>query len=130
MDLTQFTPATWIGAVLAMLPTLGIILIGISYAIAPTAISRGFGFTSEITPEVTPWQHIKGPRDIVTGLLVIVILIGFGPAAAGVALLVETLIPIGDGVMILRNRGRVATAVGVHFATAALMIVAGVLLLV
>ena len=128
MDLAQFTPATWIGACLALIPALGIIAIGISYIAWPTAISQGFGFTTAITPEVTPWQHIKGPRDIASGLLVVVMLVVFGPVAAGVVLLIEALIPIGDALMIIRNHGRLSAALGIHASTAALMVVASVLL--
>ncbi|KRC61459.1 hypothetical protein ASE14_11365 [Agromyces sp. Root81] len=128
MDLAQFTPATWIGASLALVLALGIIFVGVSYLVAPTSTGRGFGFTSAITPEVTPWQHIKGPRDIVSGLVVIAMLVFFGPAAAAVILLVEALTPIGDALMIVRNHGRLAVAVGVHASTAAVMIVAAVLL--
>lgn len=128
MDLTQFTVATWIGASLALVPALGIIAIGISYMAWPTAISQGFGFTTAITPEVTPWQHIKGPRDIASGLAVVAMLVFFGPAAAAVILLVEALIPIGDALMIIRNHGRLSAALGIHASTAGLMIVAAVLL--
>ncbi|MFC9558988.1 DUF4267 domain-containing protein [Agromyces sp. NPDC056965] len=128
MDLAQFTPATWIGASLALVVAAGIVYVGISYLVAPTATAKGFGFTSAITPETTPWQHIKGPRDIVSGLVVVAMLVCFGPAAAAVILLVEALIPIGDALMIIRNNGRLAIALGVHASTAAVMIVAAVLL--
>ncbi|MGH3703771.1 MAG: DUF4267 domain-containing protein [Agromyces sp.] len=128
MDLAQFTPATWIGASLALVVAAGIVYVGISYLVAPTATAKGFGFTSAITPETTPWQHIKGPRDIVSGLVVIAMLVFFGPAAAAVILLVEALIPIGDALMIIRNHGRLAIALGVHASTATVMIVAAVLL--
>lgn len=129
MDFAQFSPATWIGAALALVPILGIIYVGIAYLTAPEATSRGFGFTSAITPEVTPWQHIKGPRDIVLGLVPIAMLVFFGPVAAAVVLLLEALVPIGDGLMIIRNHGRRSAAFGIHFATAAVMVVAAVLLL-
>ena len=128
MDLAQFTPATWIGASLALVPALGIIFVGVSYLVSPIATARGFGFTTAITPEVIPWLHIKGPRDIASGLVVLAMLVFFGPTAAAVTLLVEALIPIGDALMIARNRGRRAIALGVHASTAAVMIVAAVLL--
>ncbi|WP_022892482.1 DUF4267 domain-containing protein [Agromyces subbeticus] len=128
MDLAQFTPATWIGASLALVPALGIIFIGISYMVAPTATSQGFGFTTAITPEVTPWQHIKGPRDVASGLVVLAMLVFFGPVAAGVILLIEALIPIGDALMIIRNHGRLSAALGIHVSTAVVMVIAAVLL--
>ena len=129
MDLAQFTPATWIGASLALVIALGIIFVGISYLASPIPTARGFGFTSAITPEVTPWLHVKGPRDIVSGLVILAMLVFFGPAAAAVILLVEALTPTGDALTILRNHGRLAVALGVHALTAAVMVVAAVLLL-
>lgn len=130
MDLTQFTPLTWIGAILGLIPALMIIYVGVAYTLAPEATARGFGFRNALTPEVIPWQHIKGARDIASGLVIIAMLLVFGPAAAAVALLVEALIPIGDGLTIIRHRGRLAAAFGIHFATAAVMIIAAVLLLI
>jgi hypothetical protein len=129
MDLAQFTLATWIGASLALVPALGIIYVGISYLAAPAATARGFGFASEITPEVMPWLHIKAPRDIVSGLVILAMLVFFGPTAAAVVLLVEVLIPIGDALMIIRNHGSRAIALSIHLSTAAVMVVAAVLLL-
>ncbi|SFR66803.1 protein of unknown function [Agromyces sp. CF514] len=128
MDLSTFTPLTWIGAALALVLALGIIAIGLWYLLAPATASAGFGFTTAITPEVTPWQHIKGPRDIASGLVVIAMLVGFGPTAAAVILLVESIVPIGDMANILRHRGNRSAAFGVHGATAAAMILAAVLL--
>lgn len=130
MNVMQFTPATWVGAALALVVSIGIIYIGICYIIAPKAASAGFGFRSEITEEVAPWQHIKGPRDIVSGLVVLAMLILFGPAAAAVILFVEALVPIGDGLTIVRHHGRLRAAIGIHFATAAGMVLAACLLLV
>ncbi|MFF2372161.1 DUF4267 domain-containing protein [Agromyces sp. NPDC058110] len=130
MDLSTFTPATWIGVALVLVVGLGIIAIGVWYLVAPTTASAGFGFTSRITPEVTPWQHIKGPRDIASGLVLLAMLVGFGPAAAAVILILESIIPIGDMATILRHRGNRSAAFGIHGATAAGMLVAAVLLLV
>ncbi|MFF1573555.1 DUF4267 domain-containing protein [Leifsonia sp. NPDC058292] len=130
MDFTQFTSATWIGAGLAVLLALGFLYIGASFVIAPESASRGFGFTSAFTAEVTPWLHVKGPRDIVSGLLVAVMLLVAGPAACATVLLVEALIPLGDAAMIFRHHGRAAAAFGIHVATAAAMIIAAILLLV
>ena len=44
-------------------------------------------------------------------------------------MLVMTLIPIGDAVVVLRSGGSKATAYGVHVATAVVMAVIGILLL-
>jgi hypothetical protein len=130
MDLTQFTTATWIGAVLAVLLALGFLYIGASFLIAPLAASRGFGFKSHVTSEVTPWLHIKGPRDIVSGLLVGAMLLLVGPGACAIVLLIEALIPVGDAAMIIRHHGSLAAAIGIHLATAVAMVIAAIFLLV
>lgn len=71
----------------------------------------------------------QGPRDSVAGLVGVVMLLFFGPAPAAVVILVEALIPIGDALMVIRNRGRLSAAIGIHLATAAAMVVAAILLL-
>ena len=87
---------------------------------------RGSGPISRYCSQTHP--HGRSPRDIASGLVVLAMLVFFGPTAAAVTLLVEALIPIGDALMIARNHGRRAIALGVHAATAAVMIVAAGLL--
>ena len=67
MDLAQFTLATWIGASLALVPALGIIFVGVSYLVSPTATARGFGFTSQVAP--LAWA--TGLTEVGGGLLVL-----------------------------------------------------------
>jgi hypothetical protein len=130
MNLALFTPLTWVGAILGLIPALMIIYIGVAYTLAPEATARGFGFRSAVTADVIPWQHIKGARDIASGLIIIAMLVFFGPIATAVALLIEALIPLGDGLTIIRHRGRLSAAIGIHFSTVAVMIIAAVLLLI
>ena len=70
---------------------------------------------------------MKGIRDVVTGLLVIVFTF-VALDYLGVLVLVLALIPLGDMVIVLTNRGSKAAAYGIHGATALALIVAAVLL--
>lgn len=129
MDLAAFTAVTWIGATLALAASLGIICVGVFYLVAPEVISRGFGFRDATAPEALPWQHVKGPRDIVSGLVGIVSLVLFGPTVAAVVILVETIIPVGDALTILQHRGSLSAVLGIHLSTAIGMVVTATLLL-
>jgi len=65
----------------------------------------------------------KGVRDIVSGLVVFLLIATAGYRVLGGWMLVMTLIPIGDAVVVLRSGGSKATAYGVHVATAVFMAV-------
>jgi Domain of unknown function (DUF4267) len=62
-------------------------------------------------------------RDIVSGLVVFLLIAIAGYRVLGGWMLVMTLIPIGDAVVVLRSGGSKATAYGVHVATAVVMAV-------
>jgi hypothetical protein len=130
MDLTQFTATTWVGAALTVVLALGIIYVGVSYLVTPASMAPNFGFRAEPTSGAVPWQHIKGPRDIVSGIVPVAVLVAGGPGLAALVLLIEALIPLGDALTIIRHRGRLAAALGIHVATAAGMVVIALLLLV
>ena len=72
------------------------------------------------------WQ-VKGVRDIVSGVLVIVAIIT-ARADLWWLMLVLSLIPLGDALVVLTNGGRKRAAFGIHGATAAAMIIAALLL--
>lgn len=112
---------------MAMLLTLAIIVIGALYLTRPRAIARGFGLPlPEEGPNVEWWLRLKGVRDIASGLIVLVVMTCVGSQAAGLVLLVAAVIPVGDMLIVLAGKGSVASAVGIHGATALVMILAAV----
>ncbi len=117
-----------VGLVLVWIVAIGIIVIGVLYLLRQEANAAGFGLPVFAAPEARAWWQVKGIRDIATGVAPIV-LIFVQPAALPWLILAEALIPIGDLAIILGNRGSRARAFGVHGATAVVMIVAAVLLL-
>ena len=109
---------------------LGIIAIGVRFLLAPpTAAGYGVAITEEIG-EAGAYLSAKGVRDIVSGLVMFLLIAIAGHRVLGWWMLVMTLIPIGDAVVVLRSGGSKATAYGVHVATAVVMAVIGILLLV
>lgn len=122
---------TTIALVLAGLIGAGIIFVGVLAFWAPQA-AAGFGIPDTPTDDRTfqAWLTVKAVRDIASGLFVFVLLIVATPEVLGWAMLAATFIPVGDGLIVLRSKGPKAAAYGVHWVTAAVMLVAGVLLLV
>jgi len=106
---------------------IGIIGIGIGYAAKSEMNATGFGLPRLPEREARGWWQVKGVRDIVSGVLVIVAIIT-ARADLWWLILVLSLIPLGDALVVLTNGGRKSAAFGIHGATAAAMIIAALLL--
>ncbi|WP_280462484.1 DUF4267 domain-containing protein [Nocardia carnea] len=104
-----------------------ILYIGISYLIAPEWIAPGFGLPVWPTGEAAAFSNLKGVRDTVTGIVVLVLLALGQRYALGVVLLGFALIPVGDMLTVLLHNGSAATAFGIHGLTAAFLALLGVL---
>ena len=115
---------------LAVLLAAAIIGIGLQYLLAPRAATRSFGLPlPEDGANTTWWLRLKGVRDITSGLVVLATMVWVSPQVAGLILLIDTLIPLGDMCTILAARGSRARAFGIHGVTAAVMLIAAVPLL-
>jgi len=111
----------------ALLAAVGIIAIGIMYLSRPRLATQSFGLPlPEAGANIAWWLRLKGVRDIVSGVVVLGLLIWGGPRMAGIALLIEALIPIGDMSLILAAKGSTQRALGMHGFTAALMTLAAI----
>lgn len=111
----------------ALLAAVGIIAIGIMYLSRPRLATQSFGLPlPEAGANIAWWLRLKGVRDIVSGVVVLGLLIWGGSRMAGIALLIEALIPIGDMSLILAAKGSTQRALGVHGFTAALMTLAAI----
>jgi hypothetical protein len=122
---------TTIASVLAGLIGVGIIFIGAQAFWAPR-LAAGFGIPNTPTEDRSfqAWLSVKAVRDIVSGLLILIVLIGATPQLLGWFMLAATGIPVGDALIVLRSKGPKATAYGVHGATAAVMLAISVLLII
>ena len=121
------------GYVLAALLGVGIVVIGARFLIAPATAAAGYGVVLRpdalTRPDLPAFLQVKGVRDIVSGLF-IPVLIGFGqPHVLAVVMLTTTITPLADAVIVLRHGGSRGVAFGVHGATAVVMILDAVLLL-
>jgi Domain of unknown function (DUF4267) len=115
---------------LAVLVSVGIIVIGCFYLASPQRILGSFGLKPPAPDTDTrAWLRLKGIRDVAAGLAMLTLMLTTDSRTLGIVLLVFALIPFGDMSNILLSGGRKATAFSVHGVTCAVMLVAGLLLI-
>jgi hypothetical protein len=108
-----------------------VVLMGANSFRAPQA-ATGFGIphTPVEDPAFRSWLNVKANRDIGTGLLLLAVLIGGTQHLLGAAMIAAAVMPLGDALIVARAKGPKATVYGVHAATAAVMVLIGIVLLV
>ncbi|WP_433732239.1 DUF4267 domain-containing protein [Nocardia sp. CA-129566] len=106
-----------------------ILYIGISYLVTPETIATGFGLPEWPSGDAVAFMNLKGVRDTVSGLIILVLLATGQRYALGIVTLVIALVPIGDMFTVLSWHGSTATALLVHGLTAVFVIATGILLL-
>ncbi|GHH75349.1 DUF4267 domain-containing protein [Kitasatospora indigofera] len=115
---------------ITVLTGLGISYVGLSYLLDPAATAPAFGLPDwPRGGDATGFLNVKGVRDLVSGLAVLTLLATRQRRALGWLMLVESLTPLGDMLVVLNHHGSAATAFGVHGLTAGAVAAAGVLLL-
>jgi hypothetical protein len=112
---------------LAIALNLLVLLIGGRFLIAPRAAAAGYGVPAK--PGGDPaYLTIKGLRDGTYALVGLTLLAFAGAHAEDWFMLAVALVPLGDTLIVLRHGGTRATAVGIHFTTAVLVLLSAALL--
>ena len=115
---------------LAALIAVGIIVIGCFYLVSPARVSGSFGLKPPASDADTlAWLRLKGIRDVAAGLVVLAMMLMADKRMAGIAVLVQAVIPFGDMSIILGSGGSKSHAFYVHGVTCAVMLVVGLLLI-
>jgi len=115
---------------LTALIAMGIIVIGCFYLVSPERIAGTFGLKPPASDADTrAWLRPKGIRDVAAGLVVLTMMLAADRRLAGIALLVEAIIPFGDMSIILASGGSKSRALSIHGVTCAAMLVVGLWLI-
>ncbi|HUA49053.1 MAG TPA: DUF4267 domain-containing protein [Solirubrobacteraceae bacterium] len=120
-----------LGSALAGVLALAIILMGLRYLLDPIPAAAGFGIPGARGP-IGPgraWLAVKAARDIAIGIAFAALLIDGAHQQLGYLTLAAATVPLADGTIVLRSGGPKATAFGVHWATAAVMLTVAALLI-
>ncbi len=116
--------------VLAALIGAFIIFVGLRELVSTQAAANGFGIPRAAGQDhPAPWLAVKAARDIAIGLVIILLTIYSTRHLLGGIMLAATLIPLGDGLIVLHSGGPRSAAYGIHWGTAAVMVAISVLLL-
>ena len=121
---------TSIGFYLSGVIAAGIIFVGCRFLLALSTAAAAYSVPAGAEPHSRAYLSVKGIRDIASGLFV-AMLIAYGSAhALGWFMLIATLIPIADAMIVLHHGGSRTIAFGVHGGTAvAMLIISGLLLI-
>ncbi|MGA2926606.1 MAG: DUF4267 domain-containing protein [Solirubrobacteraceae bacterium] len=114
-----------LGSALSGVIAVAITLMGARYLLDPRPAAAGFGIPGELgdSPQGADWLAVKATRDIAIAIIIAVLLINGAPRLLGSLMLAIALIPIADGTIVLHSGGPQAIAFGVHWATAAIMLI-------
>jgi len=91
---------TKISYAIAFLTGLGIIFLGVRFFISPEVATAAFGIHFNANGDYS-FDHIKGIRDIFSGLLVCALVLMNERRALGATLLAATIIPVNDMLIVL-----------------------------
>ncbi|GLY30472.1 DUF4267 domain-containing protein [Kineosporia sp. NBRC 101731] len=111
--------------VIAILGCVAIIVIGTRFLLLPRQTTLDFGVPADSLRALTA---IKGARDITSGVVLLVIWAATGSTPFGWGLIAAALTPVADAVIVVTNGGKLSTALGIHGITAAVLVVAGLVL--
>jgi hypothetical protein len=102
---------------------------GLYFLLDGHGAASGFGINPWPTGNAAGYFLVKGVRDLVLGLNILVLLAAGQRRATGIVMAVVTLVPVVDMIAVLTHGGSVATALGIHGLTAVIVAAAAVLLL-
>lgn len=121
-----------IGYGLSALIAAAIIFLGSRFWLAPGGASAGFGIAASppLSPGFNAWLSVKGTRDIVSGIFVILLMANGMPHILGEFLLAASLIAFGDMVTVLLSGGSRALAFGMHGLTGLIIVATGACLII
>ncbi|WP_055588180.1 DUF4267 domain-containing protein [Peterkaempfera griseoplana] len=112
---------------LAVVLDLFVVLIGARFLLAPRPSAAGYGVPAKEDGDAA-YLTIKGLRDTTFGIMGLALLAFAGAHAEAWFMLVVAIAPFGDTLIVLRHGGSRATAFGVHFATAIVVLLSAALL--
>jgi uncharacterized protein DUF4267 len=111
--------------VVAVLACVAIVVLGSRFLLTPRRATADFGVSADNGRALAA---TKGVRDITSGVVLLVVWAAAGREALGWALVAAAITPVADAVIVRTNGGTLATALGIHGVTAAVIVAAGLVL--
>ena len=112
---------------LAIVLDLFVAFIGVRFLLAPRPAAAGYGVPAKADGDPA-YLTVKGVRDLTYGVIGLALLAFAGARAEAWFMLAVALVPLADTLIVLRNGGTRAAALGIHFATAVVVLISAALL--
>ena len=104
-----------------------IIGVGVNFILNPVGASTAYGIPIH-DPAAFPFMWAKGIRDIFSGLVVLWFLLRGDRRTTAILFAISIFVPLGDGLVILSDRG-FAPPIYIHWGTALYMMIVAAFLL-
>ncbi|MFG2680186.1 DUF4267 domain-containing protein [Streptomyces sp. NPDC048392] len=113
---------------LAVVLNLFCVFLGYRFLFQPAQAATGYGVPADPGGDAGTYLTVKGVRDGTFGLVGLALLAFAGAGAEAWFMLCVALVPLGDTLTVLRRGGTRAVALGIHFATAVVVLISAGLL--
>ncbi|KUL26015.1 DUF4267 domain-containing protein [Streptomyces regalis] len=113
---------------LAVVLNLFCVFLGYQFLFQPASAATGYGVPARPDGDAGAYLSIKGLRDGTFGLVGLALLFFVGARAEAWFMLAVAIVPLFDTLIVLRHGGTKATAFGIHFATAVVVLISAALL--
>ena len=119
---------TRISYVVAFITGLGLIFLGCRFLLSPEIAEAGYGIHFSEQDDYS-FHYVKGIRDIFSGLLICVFVLINERRALGMTLLVGTIVPVADMLIVLSKPYNGPTQAIPHISAIIICFVVGIILL-
>ncbi|GGN13254.1 DUF4267 domain-containing protein [Streptomyces fuscichromogenes] len=113
---------------LAVLLDLFCLFLGYRFLFRPGPAAAGYGVPADPEGDAGAFLAVKGVRDGTLGVVGLALLAFAGARAEAWFMLCVALVPLGDMLIVLRHGGTRAVALGIHLATAIVVLISAALL--
>lgn len=114
---------------IAFLTGLGLIFLGARFILSPETAEAGYGICFNEQGDYS-FHYIKGIRDLFTGLIICILVLAKQTKALGITLLVGTIIPIVDLLIVLNKDYNGITPAISHISAIIICFIFGIFFLV
>ncbi|MEU6783543.1 DUF4267 domain-containing protein [Nonomuraea angiospora] len=115
--------------VIAALVGVGLVVVSLRFFLVPEAAAKAYGVPgSAAGMDAGAYFSVKAVRDLATALAIFVLIAVADAHTLGWVILVMSIIPVGDALIVARRGGHPSLSWGMHGGTALVSVAAGVLL--
>ncbi|RKE57109.1 DUF4267 domain-containing protein [Sphingobacterium detergens] len=114
---------------ISFLTGIGLLFIGTRFLLSPLHAAFDYGMLTNTNSDFS-FHYVKGIRDLFSGLLLLLLVLAKERRALAIVLLAATVVPLGDFIIVLGQRGNDWQFTLAHLVAVAICIITGSILLI